>query len=99
MHYSPNIRSAVVTGPLGEPLTLLGLPPRDTARWTARRKAEVLAAIGGGLVTAREACEWYSLSVEELDEWQRAADRGGLPALRVTVRGLPGTSRAAEPRV
>lgn len=84
MHYSPNIRPAMVAGPEGEPLTLLGLPPRETTRWTARRKAEVLAALNGGLLTAREACEWYALSIDEIEEWQSATDRGGVKGLRIT---------------
>lgn len=84
MHYSPNIRPAVVLGPQGEPLTLLGLPPRNVSRWTARRKSEILAAINGGLLTPPEACEWYGLSLDELEEWQDATDRGGTLGLRIT---------------
>ena len=38
------IRPAQVIGPLGEPLTLDDLPPRNTKRWVVRRKAEVVAA-------------------------------------------------------
>jgi hypothetical protein len=73
-----------VIGPLGEPLTLASLPPVDAARWTPRRKAEVVAAVAGGLLTFDEACERYSLSIEELTSWQRAVDRSGMPGLRVT---------------
>jgi hypothetical protein len=49
-----------------------------------RRKAEVLAAINGGLLTATEACARYGLSPEELELWQQAVDRAGVPGLRVT---------------
>lgn len=84
MFYSPNIMRAAVTGPTGEPLTLPGLPPRDTNRWTAFRKAEVVAAVNGGLLTAEDACAWYGLSIEELDEWRRATERAGVLGLRIT---------------
>lgn len=72
------------TGPLGETLTLEKLPARNTPRWTVRRKAEVVAAVAGGILTADEACESYSLSFEEFASWQRAIQRSGLPGLRVT---------------
>ena len=49
-----------------------------------RRKAEVVAAVSGGLLTVDEACERYSLSLEEFTGWQRAVDRSGMPGLRVT---------------
>ena len=78
------IRPQQVIGPLGEALTLATLPPIATARWTPRRKAEVVAAVAGGLLTFDEACERYSLSIEELTSWQRAVDRSGMPGLRVT---------------
>jgi len=73
-----------VVGPLGEALTLTGLPPREKVRWTTRRKAEVVAAVNGGLLSFDEACEHYSLSLEELTSWQRAIHRSGMPGLRVT---------------
>lgn len=79
-----NIRPASVIGPLGEPLTLESLPSRDTRRWVPRRKAEVVAAVQGGLVTFDEACERYSLSLEELAAWERNVDRSGMQGLRVT---------------
>lgn len=73
-----------VIGPLGEPLTLDSLPPPGTTRWVVRRKAEVVAAVSGGLLTIDEVCERYSLSVEEFASWQRAVERSGMPGLRVT---------------
>ncbi|MFQ3595524.1 MAG: DUF1153 domain-containing protein [Sphingomonadaceae bacterium] len=71
-------------GPLGTPLTLADLPEPGTTRWVVRRKAEVLAAINGGLLSAAEACARYGLSPEELELWQQAIDRAGVPGLRVT---------------
>jgi len=73
-----------VIGPTGGPLTEDDLPPPDTKRWVIRRKAEVVAAVRGGLITLEEACRRYSLSVEEFLSWQRAIDRNGLPGLRIT---------------
>ncbi len=77
-------RPAVVVGPLGEPLTLQSLPPSGTRRWVIRRKAELVAAVQGGLLTFDEACERYSLSLEELASWERNVDRSGMKGLRVT---------------
>jgi hypothetical protein len=78
------IRPAQVIGPLGEPLTLASLPPADTSRWVARRKAEVVVAVNGGLLTVDEACDRYRLSLEEFLGWQRSYHRSELPGLRVT---------------
>ena len=78
------IKPAQVIGPLGEPLTIADLPPVTTRRWVVRRKAEVVAAVNGGLLTVDEACERYDLTVEEFASWQRAIDRSGMPGLRVT---------------
>jgi hypothetical protein len=77
-------RPIEVPGPLGQPITLDSLPPPDTRRWVVRRKAEVIAAIRGGLLTAAEACARYRLSPEELELWQDSLDRAGVPGLRVT---------------
>jgi hypothetical protein len=49
-----------------------------------RRKAEVVAAVAGGLLTVDEVCDRYNLSIEEFASWQRAVDRAGMPGLRVT---------------
>ncbi|MEE9435027.1 MAG: DUF1153 domain-containing protein [Sphingorhabdus sp.] len=78
------INPAHVIGPLGEPLTLNSLPAPGTTRWVVRRKAEVVAAVNGGLLTINDACERYDLTLEEFAGWQRAVDRSGMPGLRVT---------------
>lgn len=77
-------RPLEVPGPFGEPLTFSSLPSPDTRRWVVRRKAEVLAAINGGLLTTEEACARYRLSPEELELWQKSLDLAGVPGLRVT---------------
>jgi len=58
------------------------LPPANTNRWVARRKAAVLAALNSGVITMEEACRRYALSEEELLAWQRAFEAHGLPRLR-----------------
>lgn len=78
------MRPAKVIGPLGEALTLETLPSPLTSRWVVRRKAEVVAAVHGGLLSIDEVCERYNLTVEEFASWQRAIDRSGMPGLRVT---------------
>ena len=79
-----DIKPAMVIGPLGEPLTLDDLPPASTKRWVVRRKAEVVAAVNGGLLTIDDACKRYDLTLEEFASWQRAVDRSGMQGLRVT---------------
>jgi hypothetical protein len=54
-----------VIGPDGSPLTIADLPPPNTRRWVIRRKAEVVAAVRGGLLSLEEACNRYTLTVEE----------------------------------
>ena len=77
-------RARYVIGPDGRALTVADLPPRDTKRWVIRRKAELVAAVRGGLLTLEEACESYTLTVDEFLSWQRTLDRHGLPGLRAT---------------
>ena len=60
------------------------LPPWNTKRWVIRRKAEVVAAVRGGLLTMEDACDRYTLTVEEFLSWQRSIDRHGLAGLRAT---------------
>lgn len=79
-----SVRPTSAIGPLGEVLTLDSLPDPTTTRWVVRRKAEVVAAVNGGLLTTEEACERYALILEELVSWQRAIDRVGFHGLRTT---------------
>lgn len=77
-------RVRYVIGPDGSPLTVADLPPADTKRWVIRRKAEVVAAVRGGLLSIDEACAKYTLTVDEFLSWQRSIERHGLPGLRAT---------------
>ena len=58
-------RVTYVIGPDGSPLTIADLPPPGTKRWVIRRKAEVVAAVRGGLLSLEEACTRYTLTVED----------------------------------
>src|SRR3984885_13123332 len=69
---------------VGSTSTLESLPPTDTKRWVIRRKAEVVAAVRAGIISLEDACQRYTLSVEEFLSWQRLVDSHGLPGLRVT---------------
>jgi hypothetical protein len=75
---------AYVIGPTGVPLTINDLPPVNTGRWVIRRKAEVVAAVRGGLLSLEDALERYRLTAEEFQAWQRSIDRHGLAGLRTT---------------
>jgi hypothetical protein len=79
-------RPQAVLGPMGERLTLDVLPAADTSRWVVRRKAQVVAAVNGGLLTLEEACSRYRLTREEFLSWQRAIEHAGLRGLRVSRR-------------
>lgn len=63
---------------------VVDLPSPDTKRWVARRKAQVVYAVQAGVISLTEACERYTLSVEEFLGWQRAIESNGLPGLRAT---------------
>lgn len=77
-------RPKQVAGPRGHSVTIESLPPPDTRRWVTRRKAEVVAAVAGGLLTLDEACARYALTPEELASWQRLVAAHGVRGLRVT---------------
>jgi hypothetical protein len=77
-------RSVVVLGIDGRRLRLEDLPPPGTRRWVIRRKAEVVAAVRGGLLSLEEACARYTLTVEEFLAWQYSIDQHGLAGLRTT---------------
>ena len=81
--HSGNIVNLVL-GPKGRPISLASLPAADTKRWVPRRKAEVVAAVHGGLISLRDACTRYALTVEEFESWEQAIDRHGLSGLRAT---------------
>lgn len=60
------------------------LPPSNTSRWVASRKAAVVAAVDSGAITEDEVCARYDLSAEELSLWRDSFARHGPHALLVT---------------
>lgn len=73
-----------VTLPDGTKMTRADLPPPETRRWVASRKAAVVRAVEAGLIPRGTALEMYSLSEEEFSEWENAVRRHGEAALRTT---------------
>src|SRR3954463_1018441 len=83
-----------VLAPDGSVLTLADLPQPDAQRWVASRKAIVVAAVRGGLLSMSDACARYRLTTEEFLNWQAQVDRNGLKGLRATrVQEYRGSSR------
>lgn len=74
-----------VTLPDGTIITRADLPPADTRRWVASRKASVVRAVGAGLISEDYARETYGLSEDEFNEWQNAVENHGVAGLRVTA--------------
>jgi len=76
--------SRYVVGPDGLPLTLADLPAVDTIRWVIFRKAQVVSAVKGGLLSMDQACAQYRLSLDEFLSWKSAIEKHGLKGLRAT---------------
>jgi len=74
----------LVTLPDGTVMSRADLPPADTRRWVASRKAAVVRAVLGGLIPRAEALQRYALSEEEFAQWCTAVASHGEAALRVT---------------
>lgn len=82
--YAAGEGEATGIGPDGLPVTVDNLPPPNTKRWVMRRKAEVVAGVRSGVISLDEACQRYTLSVEEFLSWQRLIDSHGVRGLRAT---------------
>ena len=74
-----------VTLPDGTIMTRADLPPAETRRWVASRKAAVVKAVTYGLLSENQAMDRYGLSAEELEEWVRAVTDHGEEALKATL--------------
>jgi hypothetical protein len=70
---------------MGERLTLDKLPPPDTRRWVIRRKAEVICAVTGNLLTREQAIRRYNISADEFEAWRLSVERHGLRGLHVDL--------------
>ncbi len=78
-------RPARVIGADGHPLTLADLPARD-ARWNDKRKAQVVAAVRGNLLSFEEATRRYGLSPGEFRAWEGEVLAGLAPRQHATER-------------
>ena len=65
-------------------MSIHDLPSSNTKRWVIRRKAKVVAAVRGGLISLEEACRRYDLSIDEFLSWQRLLSEHGINGLRAT---------------
>ena len=74
-----------VTLPDGRIMSRADLPPPDTHRWVASRKAAVVRGVLYGLMTKSEALDCYGLSDEEFMGWVAAVSRHGEEALKATA--------------
>ncbi len=73
-----------VTLPNGRTMTRADLPPVETRRWVASRKAAVVRAVRYGLLSRDSALERYGLSNEEFESWEKAVETHGEAALKAT---------------
>ncbi|PTQ68003.1 DUF1153 domain-containing protein [Celeribacter persicus] len=73
-----------VTLPDGSIMTRADLPPKDTRRWVASRKAAVVKGVAFGLIPVTEALKMYGLSEEEFNSWKNAITEHGEAALKAT---------------
>jgi hypothetical protein len=73
-----------VTLPDGTTISRADLPPPNTLRWVASRKAAVVRGVAAGLIEREEALQLYGLSGDELDSWQNAVETHGEAALKTT---------------
>jgi len=73
-----------ITLPDGSVLSRADLPPAETTRWVASRKAIVVKSVIYGLIPMKEALERYNLSEEEYGSWENAINQHGEEALKAT---------------
>lgn len=73
-----------ITLPNGKVMSRADLPPADTIRWVASRKAAVVRGVVHGLITQDEALRRYNLSKDEFLEWVSAVTEYGEAGLKAT---------------
>jgi hypothetical protein len=74
-----------VTLPDGRVMTQADLPPQNTRRWVASRKAAVVRGVLYGLISKDAALQRYGLSDEEFMEWCQLIASHGESALKATA--------------
>lgn len=73
-----------VTMANGDVMSLADLPPVNTRRWVASRKAAVVRGVLYGLISQGDALDRYGLSDDEFQEWVEAVSLHGIDALKAT---------------
>ena len=79
--------------------TVGDLPPPNTQRWVARRKAAVVAAVRNGTITMEEALRRYQLTEEEFFSWQRAFEPMALRVCAPRASSNTWLASAARPQI
>ncbi|MEM6941757.1 MAG: DUF1153 domain-containing protein [Pseudomonadota bacterium] len=69
----------------GRVMSQADLPPPNTKRWVASRKAAVVRGVVYGLISQKEALDRYQISEDEFLEWVRAVSDHGEAALKTTA--------------
>ena len=90
-------RVKYVIGPDGSPLTIADLPPPDTRRWVIRRKAEVVAAVRGGLLSLEEAASATRSRSRSSSPGSRRSTSMASPASGRRVSSNIGTNLSSPP--
>ena len=92
-HLKPSFK--FVRRPDGTLLTPGSLPPANLKRWVMRHKADVVMAVGGGIITMEAACARYRLTREEFLSWKTAFEHFGTRGLSTSgVRHMQEMRRA-----
>lgn len=60
------------------------LPPVETKRWVASRKAAVVAAVNAEVISKEDVERSYGISEEELEQWVNSLQKHGVGGLRTT---------------
>ncbi len=60
------------------------LPPEDTTRWVASRKAAVVAAVNADVISKADVERSYGVSEEEFEQWRNSLQKHGVGGLRAT---------------
>ena len=80
----PKPRPAYIIGPEGHCLTADDLPRPGSKHWNGHQKAQVVAAVEGGLISQYEACHRYALSMEEYLTWKVIIQQFGIDGLNAS---------------
>ena len=85
-----------VVGPNGDIITLADLPSPHMTRWVIRRKAEIVLAVHGGLLSLDDACRRYQLTAEEFAAWQMPSSSTAFSACARRTCRTTGTATRAR---